>query len=180
MLKDQLEQAVEKMRGELKVDPAVLSLLWFNEENWAIQYNGERYVPKDFNNEEFLSKVVSGKEKTLNERIKDKRIKEERKQKSLEGEVDEGKKEGDEVKTVDSIEPNLENVENSVSKEESPPKEGEELKVDKDTEKKEETPVEPKIEATEPPVEPPVEVPEEKPKLEIPLGIKKRGRPRKT
>lgn len=67
-MKDQLEKVVEEERARLGLDPAHLSLSYFNDEAWAVVFNGERYAPEDYADPQYIKRVVDGKEETADEK----------------------------------------------------------------------------------------------------------------
>lgn len=65
-LKEDLELACAQLRGKHELSdnpghPKGLSLKWRNETDWSICYKDKRFVPEDFSDVQFPSKVVEGK-----------------------------------------------------------------------------------------------------------------------
>lgn len=69
-MKDNLEAVIKREQGRLGLDSAHLSLSYFNDSDWAVVFNGERYAPSNYGDAEFIKRVVEGQAETTDERVK--------------------------------------------------------------------------------------------------------------
>ena len=73
-MKEALDKAMALERERLALTSGELSLSFYGDNDWAIEFKGMRYVSPNKANVGFIQQVTSGNVKSLNEEVKEKRL----------------------------------------------------------------------------------------------------------